>query len=398
MSLFADKIIEPDCPNCGAKNLKHVDNWNTDRSLFEYYAKIEVVGRFQLVRMFRVEKYMKRKQPVQFRHVEAMQHFIREDGKMESLQRLGQGMGSIYVDSWVYGSHLELRTKSHSYYRRNAIAPYKIIPGRETLPIIRRNGYKGYFYGEAPHQFFTSILRYPKAETLLKAGQKSLFKYMCGLSGVDSRYDRIEKYWPSICIAIRNDYIVGDAGDWLDYLSMLERLDKDLNNAHYVCPDDLHREHNRYNEKIAEINRQRSLEEMKQKILEENPKYIESKKPFFGLQFSAGDIEIVPLKSVEEYLIEGDKLHHCLFNNGYYKKEDCLHLSARLDGEPVETIEVNLEQLKVTQARGLQNKATDHHETIVEAVRKNMGKIASIASKHNIADFESAMERREAAA
>jgi hypothetical protein len=394
-SKLGNTILKPVCPQCRAQKLNHIDNWQADEYIYQYWAIIDVVESFQLVRMIRAKKYIKKKQPAEYSHQEVMQHWIRQDGKITSLTMKAQGMGSYYYDSWIPGSDLEPRTPSHNHKMRCNLSPCKICPGRKTLPIIRRNGYRGYFYGTAPHQFFSAILRHQKAETLLKAKQIDLFRLYPGLE--TDTYEHIEKHWGSICIAMRNGYTVEDATLYLDYLDMLDRFDKDLNNPHYVCPDDLAKEHDRYNEKIREINRRQELKERKKEVKEANRQYMKEKAMFFGLHFSAGGIEIVPLQSVKEFLIEGDTLHHCLFSNNYYEREDSLILSARVDGKRMETIEVDLGKLKINQARGMRNRATEHHEEIVDIVQRNMSKIASIVSKHNIADFESAIKRTEAA-
>lgn len=51
---------------------------------------------------------------------------------------------------------------------------------------------------------------------------------------------------------------------------------------------------------------------------------------------------------------------------------------ARIENEPIETIEVDLKELKITQARGLKNEPTDHHDKILELVKNNLPKIAEI--------------------
>lgn len=369
------RILKPTCPACGAKKLDHIDSWNADEIIYDYWAVVDIVEGFQVVRMFFAEKYLKRNQPATFFHQEVMQHWIREDGKITSLTKRCNAMGAYtYYDSWTKESKLEVRTPSQNHQLRCSISPTKICPGRETLRIIRRNGYKGYFKKQPPHQFFSAILKYPKAETLLKANQISLFKRCVrGKKGIDGQ---VTKHWESICIALRNNYIVDDGGLWLDYLDMLDRFGKDLNSAHYVCPQDLKKEHNRYNQKINEINRKRRLEENKKTIKQASRQYIENKKMFFDLKFRNGSLNIVPLKSVEEFLVEASKLNHCLFNNDYYKKDDSLILSARIDGEPIETVEVDLNQMEVVQARGVNNQATPHHELIVGTLQNNMGKIA----------------------
>lgn len=373
-------VLPTTCPSCEKRNLNHVNNWDTDKEVAEYWAIVDVIEGFQVVRMFMAYKYMKRKQPAQYHHAEVMQHWIREDGKMTSLTLRTNTMGTWQAyDSWSLGGDLEVRTKSRNHQLRCNLAPFKIRKGRKTLSIIRRNGYKGYFKGEAPHQFFSAILKYPKAETLLKADQIALFKRCVGYS--DYGREKIDRYWKSICIAMRNDYIVEDTSDWFDYLGFLDKLDEDLHNPENVCPQDFEQEHNRLSEKIGKIREKEREEKRRKRMLKDQTDYVESKSPFFDLEFKAKGIKVVPLKSVREFIEEGDKLHHCINSSRYYGKEQSLILSARIDGEPVETVEVSLEKMKVIQARGLQNQPSEHHDTIINAVQKNMDKIAEINSQ-----------------
>ena len=64
-------------------------------------------------------------------------------------------------------------------------------------------------------------------------------------------------------------------------------------------------------------------------------------------------------------------MHHCVFRNAYYLKENSLILSATIDGRRIETIELALDTLEVIQSRGVQNKPTDYHERIIDLVKKN---------------------------
>ena len=83
------------------------------------------------------------------------------------------------------------------------------------------------------------------------------------------------------------------------------------------------------------------------------------------------------LESVQEYIEEGQALHHCVFTNEYHLKEKSLILSARIEGKRVETIEVSLETMQVIQCRGLMNQNTEYHERIIELVHQNMKQIQS---------------------
>jgi len=72
---------------------------------------------------------------------------------------------------------------------------------------------------------------------------------------------------------------------------------------------------------------------------------------------------------------EGEKMHHCVFTNEYFKKKDCLILSARIGKKHIETVEVNLKTLQVVQSRGVCNKNTEYHNRIIGLVKQNIGLI-----------------------
>ena len=71
------------------------------------------------------------------------------------------------------------------------------------------------------------------------------------------------------------------------------------------------------------------------------------------------------------YIDEGAELHHCLFSNEYYLKENSLILSATIEGKRIETIEVSLDTLQVLQSRGVCNQNSSYHDQIVSLVNAN---------------------------
>ena len=364
-----DKLISEQCPGCG-KKVEPVHHWNSSLRVSSYWAIIDTCEEFQVVRMFFAEKILTRRHPAKHFHREVMQHWIFENGYHISMTALVQGL-SYYRDNWTC-SELEVRNKTESQRFLFGIEPFAICPGRKVLPIVKRNGYRGHFYGIAPQMFFKQILSCSDAETLLKSGQIALFKDSFDRKG----NNQIQRYWRSICIAIRHGYKVENATTWLDYLDMLRRFRKDLHSPKYICPEDLDKEHNRYVRKIQEIDRKKLLEENKARIAQENPEYVKSKSKFFDIHIKVGDIDIVPLKHVSEFLDEGSYLNHCLFVNQYYKRPYSLVLSARKDGKPIQTVEVDIEQLQVRQCRGVRNMPTEHTKMIQKAVQKNMHLIA----------------------
>ena len=164
----------------------------------------------------------------------------------------------------------------------------------------------------------------------------------------------------------------------MDYMDLLHYFNKDIRNVKYVCPKDLKKEHDKLVAKKRIIQKKREEQEQRRRAQIDNEFYLSEKSKFFDLQFTNGPLVIIPLKSVQEFIEEGDKLKNCVFTNRYFAKKESLVLSARINNEPIETIEIDLEKLKITQARGLKNETTEHHDKFLELVKNNISKIAEI--------------------
>ena len=152
-------------------------------------------------------------------------------------------------------------------------------------------------------------------------------------------------------------------------------MGKDLHSPKYVCPENLREEHDRYVVKLNRHREERRKAEREALILECEEAYQQAKARFFGLSFHDGKIRIHVLESVREFFDEGEAMHHCVYSNGYYRKDDSLILSATLDGKRIETVEVSLSKLAVVQSRGVCNKNTSYHARIIDLVNRNMSLI-----------------------
>ncbi len=64
-------------------------------------------------------------------------------------------------------------------------------------------------------------------------------------------------------------------------------------------------------------------------------------------------------------------------------KEDSLILSARINNEPIETIEVSLSRMELIQARGDNNDPSKYHNKIIDLMNKNMKQIARRNAKQS---------------
>ena len=348
------------CPNCRTKlYIKDTRKQKFEQRMYAIY--ITACEGLQVIRVFMVDYYVKVGTTPRYSHTEVMQRWIAPNGKYCTLAR-NRVWGTMYYDSWIYSSDLELHNETWAY---DQIDTSDIYPRMKLIPELKRRGYKKGFYGQTPKDLFCALLTDNRAESLLKMGQDDLLRLY-----LNDHSRNINDYWPSIRIAVRNGYKVTDATMWCDYLDMLRESGKDLHSPKYVCPADLHREHDRYMNKLARLETDREIAENLPSYLRKETAYRKAKANFFGLVFSDGHIDVRVLESVREIVLEGKAMHHCV--GSYHSKADSLILSATIDGKRLETIEVSLSKLQVIQSRGVCNGQTEYHDRIVNLVNRNM--------------------------
>lgn len=199
---------------------------------------------------------------------------------------------------------------------------------------------------------------------------------------------------------------------WWDMLDSIIYLKKDLRNPSIVCPENLREAHDKWlrsadNKKrkvedrmeklrmIAEEKRQLAYLEQAAKAEEENKRkaealanvYVARRKQFFDIDIKDGAIDIQVLKSVQEFFEEGKEMGHCVFRNGYYdvnNKPNCLILSAKVNGQRMETIEVNLSDVTIVQCQGHHNINSSYHDAILKLMNDNLWQIESKLSVKTI--------------
>ena len=267
-----------------------------------------------------------------------------------------------YIDTFSYCSPMAVRNDNEAY-RHISYSP--IYPKFKATEAFRRNGFKNDFHDIAPTVLIPALLSDSRAETLIKAGRIEHLKHFLDNSRA------FDACWQSYKVATRNGYDIEDISIWCDYVDMLRRLGKDIHSPEYVCPTDLYREHDRRQHELRRQREREEKEKRRKKAMEDEKRFLELKSKFFGIRFTDGTIQVHVLESVQEHLDEGVAMHHCVFDNAYYLKEDSLILSATIEGRRIETIEVNLDTLKVVQSRGVCNKNTEYHEQIVSLVNAN---------------------------
>lgn len=359
------------CQGCSAR-LTEIRKNAVHFSEMDYFAILDTIDEFQVVRVVAVIKHMKKNVKPYFFCSEVMQHFIDPKGDVTVMARQVNGM-SYYNDQWIYSTPRTVQAKHYTQHVRFGVSCAKVYPVRRVTPMLRQYGLKGALNRISPSVVARALLKANSyVETLLKTRQISALKHQ-----LNQGYD-VSRYWSSIRICIRNRYTIKDFGIWKDYLELLKYFRKDLHSPKYVCPKNLKLTHDRLVRKKRDIQRKEREDKLRAKIAESQAQYEEMKKHFFGLKFKDKDLVVSVIETVNDFMKEGDTLNHCVFTNEYYSKKDSLVLSARIRDRIIETVEVNLKTMKIVQSRGKDNKATEHNAWIVNLVTRNLKAIKQL--------------------
>lgn len=331
---------------------------------------------WQVLRYFRIDRHGKR--DISYCTWEVFQLWNKVGEKQILIAR--QRAFHYYVDAFLLSSPMEIRQNPQyskswlhftdvgfSYmYDKSVNGTYKycdsLIPTNE-----RKQWYR-----------FLSVDKF--AETILKQ-RHELAEYMLTNNILD------KEYMQAIRIMFRHNYVPMNEGHtaynlYFDMLQNMKYIGCDLSNPHFVCPENLLHTHDwamqaatalrAKNEAAA--GRDAELKRIKQEIACDE-EYIKAHSCFFGMTISDNLISCHVLQSVQEFYEEGTAMHHCLYANKYYQKPNSLILSARIEGKRIETVEVDLREMKVVQCYGACDKYTIYHDRIVNLVNGSMNTI-----------------------
>ena len=363
------------CPHCGAE-LKVQDTRRRTQKGVRYFCILTTCRGYQIIRVAQAHYSSKKGEPMKFNCTEVVQRWISPDGKVTDMALL-RTFPSYYCDQWSLYSDMEVRHYNSLY--DDVCKWSEVYPLIRTIPQLRRNGFKGDFYGISPVLLFKRLLSDTRIETLMKSGEIEDMKYFI------LNPHNAEMLWASYLIARRHHYKINSLELWCDYLQMLNNLGQDIRNPKNICPADFIDAHDRAMRRIeAKRMKERTENERRweaerrdreqRKLLEEKQReddFKAMKSKFFGLVISDNEITVKVLESIEEYYEEGKAQNICVFGAGYYTKADSLVLSARIGDRIIETVEVDLQTLRVVQCHGKNNKNTAYHDRIVDLVNSN---------------------------
>ena len=352
------------CPECGTQiEIKDTkERVIRDKSYFNVITTIEG---YQVVRMFLMMVEMRKGMKAKPVFLEIGSYWIDCKGNttVVGLQRtLGH-----YIDSFAFGSPLEIRRDNEAFQR---ISDEWVYPRIKVTDTIKRNGFKGSCHHIHPVTLFQELLTNPKAETLMKSNEIELLRHLCHHPA------DVDKYWNTIKIAKRNGYKFKDVGMWFDYIKMLERMGRDLNSPSLIAPKNLKVAHDEY---VAKVNRQRIKEQRekeRQQAIKDKAKFEELKSRYFGMEMTDGEIEIHSIDTIDDYYKIGDKQSICCGTAKYYLKEDTLTLTAYIGNKQIATIEISLDDYHIIQCRAFANEICEYTQQIAGIINANKKMIA----------------------
>lgn len=355
------------CPECGSQ----IEIKDTKECVIRdksYFNVITTEEDYQVVRMFLMIVEMRKGMKANPAYLEIGSYWIDPKGNttVVGLQRtLGH-----YIDSFAFGSPLEIRRDNETFQR---ISDEWVYPRIKVTDTIKRNGFKGCCHAMHPVTLFQQLLTNPKAETLMKSNEIELLRYLCARP-TNKVY--IDTYWNTIKIANRNGYKVKDSQMWMDYIKMLERCGKDIQSPKYVCPVNLKETHDEYMEKVNRLRRKEQREKDRQQAIEDKGRFEELKSRFFGLAMTDGEIEIHSIDSVDDYYEIGERNHICCGSAKYFLKEGTLTLTAYIGNKQIATIEISLDDFHIIQCRAFANGICEYTEQIAGIINANKKMIA----------------------
>lgn len=379
--LWQEEVIGVVCPSCQKKLKKAYTSNGCVQVKIITYAVAQVVDRFQVIRYFSCWKHMSKKKPPRYSF-----HSLFEEWKdWDKNKRVIIGRTIGWTGDGFNSTDYEVRNPTQSGWRGNEYDRFASdinCPGAMFLPRFKKYGLNKIQHDCDFRFLIERIEKSPKIETLLKAKQKQLLFHAV------HKDDQHSRFWPQIKIALRNRYKITDAGVWYDYLTLMRSFGKDIHNPKYVCPKNLKAEHNILVSKKQKIEEQekaqkeivRQERERARAEAEEALKGVKAEL-FKEFKITKGEITIVTLIEEEDVKNEGKILKHCVHTNKYHTKSGILLMSARIDGKPIETIEISLATYKIIQSRGYGNEPTQHHDQILNILKSNMGKISRIVEK-----------------
>lgn len=396
------------CPHCGRRFRDKP--WEIERSRISkgyFCLASKYKDDTQTLRFFMVSRKIAKGRTAEFEIKECVRELITPRGEMYFFRRTMCNVVSCYYDLWNFekpiryiGSHTYLLGRE--YYRQSLFCCATLVTS--VSKTLYRNGLRTMRNSPYPVDVMLKLLKDNYYETLWKTGQTSFFNYLIRRNGIVS-----EEMKECMKICNRHGYQIKDFQYYSDYINLLQYFHLDIRNPHYICPNNLRREHDRLLERKNIIEERRAAEEQERREREENERnkkhaemvahWSELMGSLLSLSLQGKDLSIRPLQSIEEFKQEGKAMHHCVYACGYYdinKHPNTLILSAKDNkGNRLATIEYNTKRHEIIQCRAacnqvperdkeIRNLITSHRDDIARLLRKEVSTKAKKSKKTTV--------------
>lgn len=428
------------CPECGQKLIPMQSRKWTYRDGY-YILALDTYEDLQIFRYYEIDSYAKKYKPVNIWKGEFLRVYVSTEGEMAVCAKRRLPYAYRRYNEWECTSKIELRPMNcqweSSPYHINK--PFAICAGKKILPAFKEIGFNGNISKFFSVSVMAKMFRDERCRVLgthnepklvadfdrlhlnqhwktlgmlmnkMPAGMPANFIYEHSSFGYgierianDSRYEtlwqlgyydmvkilrpnELDALWPALRICFRNHYLISNAQEYKDYIQQLIRLDKDIHNAHYVCPENLAQAHYRTNLKIEQLTSKKTYEKERKKIEKANVAYAKRIQPYLSLVIRNAQMQISVLPTVQAFFEEGTAMHHCVYNNGYYKNKDKLIFSCRdKQDRRLATIELDTKHWSIDQVRAACNKVPEKHTQIINLLTRNIGRIQKIAAQQKL--------------
>lgn len=340
-----------------------------DMRNFCYFTVHSNMREFMVKRLYRVYKFTD-KSTSHFFFVEIIREF--NDGEKKTYFAKHRQMGGYY-DCFTYSSDIELRGVYTNYagYDITDLFSLSMDSVSEDNSCNRVK-----CVSLDPKELARIICNNPVAETMYKQNNPMFGHLM------------YRTYLKETCraytIAKRHGFVFNEETTslWLDMVYAIIVCKKDWHNPVYIAPADLRATHDRFINMMIRKQQENRLTREYLKVQRElernntiNEQYIKRRKRFYDMVLTDGLIECRVLRDVEAFREEGMAMAHCVFKCRYFEKPYSLILSARINDQRVETIEVDLTNYTIKQCYGKHDQFTMHHKRIVDLVTSQMDTI-----------------------
>lgn len=367
---MVDSVCGVECPECGHHLELEIDNkrkrkWFTISS----FQIVTTIGDLQVSRLFYTRKYIEVGKPAHYWIAEAVQ-VVMKPGKPDVVLARPMSMGCRYSDAYIFTRDISIKAVSDrwgSYHDAYFYTGNAVYPRRRVIPELKRRGYNKAVYELPTIYVMQELLRNPKYETLVKAGRIDILK---GMS-----VDEINRWWPQVKMLIRHDYHPHSIGVWKDTLKMAMDCGYDIHSPKYILPADLDAMHDMMTRK----NNRRMARENIKKCRLSNIQYWENFGELLSVIITDGDVKIMPLQNKEEFIEEGESMHHCVAS--YFDRKDSLILSVRVKGKRLATVELDTKDFSIVQCRAACNAEPEGYDYICKLIDDNRSRFMKAKRK-----------------